>query len=238
MKRFTALLCGILAALLLGACTAEPAPTTTAESTYPPADKLIALTFDDGPHPSMETIVNTLGEFDAKATFFVIGKLINENTESIVLHAYEQGHEIGNHGYQHLDMTKLTEADIRSEISQTQNAVAQITGVAPVWYRPPFLAANTATYLLVDMPHAGVGLTAKDGSNDNSAEERHELIANGAYDGAIALLHCNDITAYVLPQILSDLKQQGYEFVTVSELFARVDKDPTANKNILYQDNH
>lgn len=237
MKRFTALLCGILAVLLLGACAAEPAPTTTAESTYPPADKLIALTFDDGPNSSMDTIVRVLADYNAKATFFVIGKQISDQTANVIRYAHEQGHEIGNHGFAHVDMTQLTEAEILSDISQTQNAVEEITGTAPVWYRPPFLAANAVTYLLIDMPHAGHGLSAQDGTNKNSAEERHQLIVSGAYDGAIALLHCNSITASVLPQILSDLRQQGYEFVTVSELFARVGKDPTEKKNILYQDN-
>ena len=238
MKRISALICILLTAALLVACTTDAPPSTAAQTSYPPADKLIALTFDDGPDSSMDTIVRVLADYDAKATFFVIGKLINDQTAKVIRYAHEQGHEIGNHGFAHVDMTQLTEAEILSEIPQTQNAVEEITGTAPVWYRPPFLAANTVTYLLIDMPHAGHGLSAKDGSNNNSAEERHQLIVSGAYDGAIALLHCNSITASVLPQILSDLRQQGYEFVTVSELFARVGKDPTAKKNILYQDNH
>ena len=113
----------------------------------------------------------------------------------------------------------------------TQNAVKEATGVEPVWYRPPFLRSSDQTFSLIQMPHAGCLSSVGDGSNDNLAEDRHYRAINGAADGSIMLLHCNDITAEILPKILHDLKMQGYEFVTISELFARAGVDPVPNND-------
>ncbi len=218
----------------------ETAPTTTAAPTetqivYPEPDKLIALTFDDGPNQHMDTILDVFAEYGGKASFYIIGKKIDGKTSSYIKRAFDEGHEIGSHSFSHEDMTVKTEAEILSEISRTQRAVKEIIGVEPVWYRPPFLRANDLTYSLIDMPHAGSAVSAGDGSNDNLAEDRHYRIISGAYDGAIALLHCNDITAEVLPQILHDLKMMGYEFVTTSELFARKGIDPVPTPGSMYK---
>lgn len=80
------------------------------------------------------------------------------------------------------------------------------------------------------MPFAHAGVSAHDGTNSSLAVDRHYKVVDGAYDGAIVIPHCNDITAEVLPQILEDLRMAGYECVTVSELFSRkgVTPDPTA----------
>jgi peptidoglycan/xylan/chitin deacetylase (PgdA/CDA1 family) len=211
-----------------------PADTT---SPYPTPDKIIALTFDDCPNKHMGTILDVLAEYDAKASFYVIGRRIEGENSNIILRAFQEGHEIGSHSYNHEDMTIKTEAEILNEIKMTQTAVKEVTGVEPVWYRPPFLRSNDLTYSLIEMPHASCAVSAGDGSNDNLPEDRHYRVTTGAYDGAIVLLHCNDITAEVLPQILHDLKMQGYEFVTTSELFARVNKEFPATPGSMYKDN-
>lgn len=249
MHRFLMLLCFCLPLLLMVACGAsqpaetqtEPVPTTTSApvettSPYPEADKLIALTFDDGPNVHLETMLDIAAEYDAKFTFFLIGKKISASTEAMIKRAYDEGHEIGNHSYSHEDMTTKTEPEILSEISQTQNAVKAITGEEPAWYRPPFLRANDLTFSLIEMPNAHCSVSAGDGSNDNLAEDRHYRVTSGAHDGAIVLLHCTDITAEVLPRILHDLKMQGYEFVTISELFQRNGVTPDPNAHFQYKD--
>ena len=217
-------------------------PTTTAAPTettspYPVPDKIIALTFDDGPNEHMNAILDVFAEYGGSATFYVIGKKVDGKNADYVKRAVEEGHEIGNHSYSHEDMTVKTDAEILSEISRTQAAVKEAAGVEPVWYRPPFLRANDLTYSLIEMPNAGCGVSVGDGSNDNLAEDRHYRLISGAYDGCIALLHCNDITAEILPTMLHDLKMMGYEFVTTSELFARVNITPDATRNSLYKDN-
>ncbi len=240
MKTTAILLCILLLCGLLLGCGAapeqtEPAPTTTQGPTYPVPDKLIALTFDDGPNAHMNTMLYVLEEYEAKATFFVIGKYVSNNSD-IVSRAFEGGHEIGSHSYSHEDMTQKTDDEILEEIQKTQDLVTNITGTAPVWYRAPFFATNAQCYALIDMPFAAAGVTANDGSNDNIAADRHYKIVNNAYDGAIAILHCNDITAEVLPQILHDLKMNGYECVTISELFARKGVTPDTTIEFSYKD--
>lgn len=251
MKRYTQIIALVLALTALCACgapaTSEPTdqntvPTTTAAPTeskpeYPQPDKLIALTFDDGPNEHMGTIMDVLAQYGAKASFYVIGNKVSGSGAEYVKRAYAEGHEIGNHSYNHVDITQLTEAEVLNEISLTQNAVKEAIGVEPVWYRPPFGKANAQTFSLIPMPHAYWGVSVGDGSNDNIAEDRYFRATTGAYDGAIILLHCNDITAGILPRILHELKMQGYEFVTTSDLFARVGEVPGNSPGVLFKDN-
>ena len=248
MKKLISIVCLFVFAVSLCACGASTpaestaAPTTTAAPTettspYPQPDKMIALTFDDGPNTHMNTILDVFAEYGGKATFFVIGNRVADKNADYVKRAFDEGHEIGNHSFSHEDMTAKTEAEILNEISRTQAVVKEVTGTEPVWYRPPFLRANDLTYSLIEMPNAGCGVSVGDGSNDNLAEDRHYRLISGAYDGCIALLHCNDITAEILPTMLHDLKMMGYEFVTISELFSRINATPDATRHELYIDN-
>ena len=229
MKRLFRIGALLLAGLLICGCsTGETVPETTEETTspYPEADKLIALTFDDGPNVHMGTMLDVLAQYDAKATFFVIGKKINSETATYIERAVQEGHEIGNHSFNHVKLTELTEQEILDEVNKTQEAVCQITGVEPVWFRTPFGAGNEYTNSLINMPRAGYGASVGDGTNSNTGDERYLRLISEAYDGAIALLHVNDISAGILPKMLETLKMQGYEFVTVSELFARRNVEP------------
>lgn len=218
----------LLSCTLLFGCGAAPAADngtteatpTESTSSYPVPDKLVALTFDDGPNQNMELMLDTLAAYDAKATFFVIGRKVDSYAK-YVARAHEEGHEIGSHSFSHERMIEKTEAEILEEISKTQKAVYDLIGVEPAWYRPPFLAANDLTYSLIQMPHAHCGVSFDDGSNDTLAEHRKYMVLSNVYDGAIVLGHVNDITAHILPEILHELKMQGYEMVTISELFAR-----------------
>lgn len=206
--------------------TLPTAPTET-QLTYPTPDKRIALTFDDGPNRHMGAIIDTLAQYDAKASFFIIGNRTSESNAHYILQAYQAGHEIGNHSYCHEDMTTKTDDEVLEDILQCQTLVEQITGTAPRWFRAPFLRTSQTLYSLVEMPFAGCSVNSGDGSNDNLALDRHYKVVNGAHDGAIVLLHCNDITAGVLPQILHDLKMAGYEFVTITELFGGTPPAPS-----------
>lgn len=227
LLRLGALFC--ISAMICGCSAGKAVPDATTEETasrYPKADKLIALTFDDGPNVHMGTMLDALAQYDAKATFFVIGRKINSDSAVYIERAVQEGHEIGNHSFNHVKLTELSEQEILDEINKTQDAVYQITGIAPRWFRSPFGASNEQTTALIKMPRAGYGISVGDGSNSNSADERYLRLINGAYDGAIVLIHVNGISAEVLPQMLETLKMQGYEFVTVSELFARRNVEP------------
>lgn len=243
MKIISAILCAVLLCVPLLACSAAPAQTTgttaaptETESTpsYPEPDKLIALTFDDGPNEFMESMLDTFAEYEGKATFFVVGKKIDQKTGEYISRAYNEGHEIGNHSFSHEDMAPKTDDEVLEEISKTQTLVKDLTGTEPVWYRPPFFSVGPNHHSLIQMPFAGQAVAANDGSNDNLAEDRHYKIVNGAFDGAVAILHCNSITAEVLPKILHDLKMNGYEMVTISELFNRKGVPFEAGAGFLY----
>lgn len=232
------LLCILLAVLMLAGCSGTApeetttAPTTTAATTEPTEttvvpDKLIALTFDDGPNTLMLQFVSVLNKYDAKGTFFVIGNGVSTNRDA-VRKAYESGHEIGNHGFNHLNLTDLTADEILYEVEECQKVVELVTGERPAFFRPPFLAVNDQVNSLIDLPYAS-GFTIGDGSDANSLEDRIYKILSQAQDGAIILMHCGSTcheTLEALHTVIPELRSQGYEFVTVSELFERKGIDP------------
>lgn len=244
---FRKLLSAVLALMTFTACSTTPErpqsdtqPSSTGEI-WPTPDKLIALTFDDGPSLDvMPEILDTLAEYDAKATFFIVGRNINAYTTPILKRAFDEDHELGNHSQNHLAMAQLTEQEILDEVSLCQDAITQITGTAPHWFRAPYGSIDDRMYQLIPMPFAGYGASAGDGSPGSNAYDRAYQITSNAYDGAICLLHCYTgckETAEALKMILPQLKEQGYEFVTISELFDRVGDVPGATPGLKIPDN-
>ncbi len=186
----------------------------------------IALTFDDGPGKQYtEEILGILDEYDAKATFFLIGENAERYPE-IVKEESARGHEIGNHTYSHPNMRKLSPEKYGEEIEKTQTVLAEITGKPPVLFRPPGGYLNNA---LVEKT-AENGCTAvlwswrqdtRDWANP-SVEEVVGTVMEGLCDGDIILFHDFDAkespTPAALRLLLPKLRDMGYEFVTVSEL--------------------
>lgn len=227
------MLAGLSALLMLCSCAAAPGTnsseatnvpeTTEPQPAWPEPDKLIALTFDDG--PSTETMVQVLDlltQYDAKATFFVIGKKINGSTTPVLQRAVDEGHEIGNHSMNHLHMAELTEEEILAEFNDCQQAVKDAVGVDMYYFRAPFGSIDDRMYRLIPAPFMGAGVSAGDGTIGSIAADRAWKVTSNAYDGAIVLMHCfqnNTETVEALKTILPELKAQGYEFVTLTELF-------------------
>ena len=128
MKRIMPLL---VLCLLLTGCVALPA-TAPAEPMY------LALTFDDGPHPVYtEELLDGLKKRKVMATFFLIGNNI-EGNEEIVKRMAEEGHLIGSHTYNHVQLNKLSESKAKEEILKGCNKIYETTGVCPSFVRPPF----------------------------------------------------------------------------------------------------
>ena len=186
------------------------------------SDKLVALTFDDGPNNNTTVdVLNILEEYGVKASFFVIGNNITKNTKPILKRTYAMGCEICNHSKSHYDMTKLTPDEIRAEVEYVTELVTEITGEPTRFFRPPYIAVNQTMYDVIDMPFI-CGMGCDDWDNNVSADERTERILSQVKDGTIILLHdmeCNDKTVTALKTIIPSLLEKGYEFVTVSELF-------------------
>lgn len=233
-------ICLIITAAMLTACgnaqpgasTDAPAETGTtaakqesAATTLPQPDKIIALTFDDGPSTkTMVQVLDLLAQYNAKATFFVIGSKINSSTKPILQRAVDEGHELANHSMNHLEMATLTEEEILYEYNACQEAVKEAVGIDMYFFRAPFGSIDDRMYRLIQAPFMGYGPAAGDGTIGSIAADRAFRVTSKAYDGAIVLMHCfqgNSETVEALKTILPELASQGYEFVTLTELFTR-----------------
>ncbi len=190
------------------------------------AGKYIALTFDDGPHPKYTAeILDILDEFNAKATFFVVGKNA-ENYPDLIKREYNSGHEIGNHTYNHPDMKKISVDKAVEEIIKTQNAIYEIIGVKPVLFRAPGGIFTDELVVEVEELECKPILWSwrqdtKDWCNVSAGNIVNNVL-NNLQNGDIILFHDFNTkgspTPKALKNIIPKLKEMGYEFVTVSEL--------------------
>ena len=237
---------------MIGGCAAAPAPaanTTVAPETEPVTteaeikpDKMIALTFDDGPSTkTMVEVLDLLKQYDAKATFFVIGRKINANTQPVLQRAVDEGHEIANHPMNHQKTAELTDEEIRAEFEDCQKAVLDAVGVEMYYFRAPYGSIDDRMYEIIQAPFMGAAISTGDGTIGSLAADRAWRATSNAYDGAIVLFHCfqgNDETVTALETVLPELKAQGYEFVTLTELYTRNGGEvPVATPGIKFKDN-
>ena len=196
-----------------------------------PSEKLIALTFDDGPYsPVTESILDTLEKYNAKATFFVVGNRIDSYPKS-VKRASDMGCEIGSHTYSHKNLTKLTPDAMNSEISKSNAAIKKITGKDISIVRPPEGAVNDSVKNTVKYPLVMWSVDSEDWKYKNSDKDYTEVM-NDVFDGCIILMH--DLypeTAKAVERLIPALMVEGYKFVTFSELMeARGVKLENGNK--------
>lgn len=198
--------------------------------------KVIALTFDDGPGGvSTKMILDTLEEYGARASFFLIGDNITEDSKEIIRREVELGCEVNNHSRTHSYMNKMTAEDIKAEMDYTDELIESVTGVTPRFFRPPYIAVNDTMFETIDKPFIN-GLGSDDWDDNVSAEQITERVLAQAEDGAIILLHDaqgNLRTPEAVAAIVPELQKQGYELVTVSELFHAKGVEPQED-NILY----
>ncbi|WP_239257153.1 polysaccharide deacetylase family protein [Listeria ilorinensis] len=186
--------------------------------------KKIALTFDDGPNfKTTPQILATLEKYHAKATFFVVGKEVQKNP-GIVQKEFELGHQVGNHSWDHPQLTKLSNEDIAQQILSTQLIVYEQTGRFPDCVRPPYGAVSKETAATIGLPIIQWSVDTEDWKVKNAAKITNSVIKH-AYDGAIVLMHdSHQFTADSLDQTLKKLQEQGYQFVTVNELLGGLPK--------------
>lgn len=219
----------ISSAVLLISCV----PTITANAEAEP--KLLALAFDDGPNTTTTNeVLDVLDQYNAKATFFLIGLNINDESAKSVKRAYDMGMEIANHSKTHNSMMNMTPDEIKAEIDYVDEKVEAITGEKTKCFRPPFIGVSQTMYDNIDIPFI-YGADTQDYMEQVDVDERAENILKNAKDGTIYLMHDsagNDKTVEALKIALPKLVEQGYEFVTISELFERQGETP--KKNILY----
>ncbi|MET1031979.1 polysaccharide deacetylase family protein [Domibacillus tundrae] len=180
--------------------------------------KKVALTFDDGPNPtSTEAILATLKKHHAKATFFMLGSRV-EHYPELVNKIVQEGHEVGNHSWSHHDFTKLEAADVKSEIDRTSAAVEAAAGVSPLAVRPPYGATNENVNEIIGAKPVLWTIDTMDWKS-HDPKVICSIVKNETKDGSIVLMHdIHQTTAEALDEMISSLKKQGYEFVTISEM--------------------
>ncbi len=187
-----------------------------------PNGKMIALTFDDGPSATTTgQVLDVLDRYGVKATFFLMGQNINDGTRAIMQRQNSAGHELANHSFTHSDMTRMSYSAIQDEINRTNNLIRQYTGQTPKFFRPPYISINNTMYQAIDLAFVQ-GAMLNDWENGTSVQQRVNNALNAARDGQIIMLHDfegNYQTVQALSQIIEGLKNQGYQFVTLSELF-------------------
>lgn len=198
----------------------------------------IAITFDDGPNAQLTPkLLDMLKERGIKATFFVVGKNVEEYPD-IVRRMANEGHEVANHSWSHPALTKLGAESFRKQIESTNEVIAKATGKRPVLMRPPYGATST---ILNRRLSEQFGLKVILWSVDpldwkyrNSNRVYSTIIQNTA-PGSIILAHdIHATTVAAMPATLDTLLGKGYKFVTVSELIAMevppqlVKKEPSA----------
>jgi peptidoglycan/xylan/chitin deacetylase (PgdA/CDA1 family) len=194
-------------------------------------EKLVALTFDDGPYPLTEAYLAALAQAEARATFFLVAGRARRYPELARRVALE-GHEIGNHSLYHGRLAAQGEENARAELVEANRWLQEITGRLPAFFRPPYGEKNEG--LLQAAQAAGLTVVAWSVDPRDWEDPPPEVIVKRVLDhlrpGAIVLLHeGHPHTLRALPELLSALKQRGYVVVTVSELLARGRPRPPAS---------
>ncbi len=210
--------------------SAGPAPS---DSRFP---KLCALTFDDGPETAKTGLVlDRLERYGAVATFFVVGRKLDESTAPVLRRAVGMGCEIGNHSWDMIPMDGMGALEIRDSVARTGEAIERLLGARAAFFRPPSLAVSATLFESVGLPFAG-GVTGDDWIPGTSAEHRARLVLDGVADGAIILLHDVQPDPHPTPEALDilipELKARGYGFATLSGLFEERGVDPRAESKM------
>ncbi len=185
----------------------------------------IALTFDDGPDErSTKKIVEILALANTPATFFVIGKNAEKNP-TLLKQIHDSGHTIGNHSYSHSNGIGLfSSAKLKSDIEHCSQVIQEITGVTPVYFRPPFGVTNPRyASVLKQLALTSVGWSLR--SFDTSAKNEQNLlhrITSQLKPGSIVLLHdTKGVTVEILPALINYCKQNNLNIVPLPDLLKK-----------------
>ena len=185
-------------------------------------DKKVALSFDAAwGNDDTETLINILKEYDAKATFFVVGAWVDKYPES-VKQLSDAGHQIMNHSNTHPYMTKIDSTQKIDELSTCNRKIFEITGVTPTLFRAPYGDYDNATLEATEnlgMYTIQWDVDSLDWKDNATPDSIYQRVTSKVNNGSIVLFHNDaDHTPAALPKILETLKNDGYEFVFIDEL--------------------
>jgi peptidoglycan/xylan/chitin deacetylase (PgdA/CDA1 family) len=186
--------------------------------------KNLVLSFDDGPHPVLtRRIIEILKEYDVCATFFLLGTAI-EKAPDLIKEIYNEGHILGNHGYEHVSFKVLSPDLVISELEKTDNLIGKYTGMTEFgFYRPPYGIA-TESYLKWIKKNGKYSvlwsLDSYDSRNEFDVDQIAEMLLKDIQNGDIILFHdTRSFTADVLKIIIPELLLRNYRFRRLDEKF-------------------
>lgn len=186
------------------------------KSSIDPDKPMMALTFDDGPGERTGELLDMLEKYDAHATFFMQGVNI-PGREDTVKQMLEADCELGNHSYDHPELTKISDADIRAQVGNTNDLIKEACGQGATLIRPPYGSINDAVKANVGMPMILWNVDTLDWKGDTQTVINSVL--QNADDGDIVLLHdIHSTTVDAALQLIPRLVDEGYQLVTVSEM--------------------
>ncbi len=188
-------------------------------------DKVVALTFDDGPHGSRTPqVLDILRNNGVKATFFVQGVNV-QAYPGVLKRMVAEGHEVGNHTWNHAYLSKVSRATAESQLQRTNDAIEKACGVKPVIMRPPGGYTNSGVAAWARQRFGFTTIMWDVDTNDWRKPGVSVVAArgmNGAKPGSIILVHdIHASTVAAIDSMVKGLKARGYELVTVSELIRR-----------------
>lgn len=227
-KQSTRILSLLLAAVTLITVFKLPSIKANAQD-----EKLVAITFDDGPGLYTSDLIDRLNERDVKATFFIVGSNA-EYYPDVIKKAAESGHQIGNHSYDHSLLTKLSADEIQNEIDSTNKLLKQADGNDTHYLRPPYGEYNSDVASAANSPMVYWSVDTEDWKTLDS-QAVYDSIMNNVYDGAIILCHdIYDTSCDGAIMAIDALKADGWTFVTVEELLTR--RGITPENGVMYYD--
>ena len=222
MKHYRSLLCLFLLPLLALALPCSDGAVAVQNTITP---QYIALTFDDGPAPeTTERLLDGLKERGAHATFFLIGEQI-DGMEDVVKRMRDEGHQVGNHTYSH---TRLDRGDVVAlgDLNKADAKLCDVLGEGDYWVRPPWGFVGDTVKQCVSVPLVYWSVDTEDWRTRNADLIAHTIVET-VQNGDIVLLH--DIYSESVDAALraiDTLSAQGYQFITVEELFSRCGAAP------------
>ena len=216
----------LAALVLIAVCGgAQPAGDAVAADSAAAAEnggdiKYVALTFDDGPSPRCTPqLLDGLKERGVRATFFVVGCQVVKDPD-IVERMAAEGHQVGNHSYDHKELDKLSAWEAAEDMRKNEALLRELLGEGDYWVRPPYGLLSEEERQALTVPVIGWSVDTEDWKSKDAGKIL-DIIYRDIEDGDIILLHdryLNSVSAAL--QAVDHLQQQGYRFVTVAELLA------------------
>jgi len=200
-----------------------------------PTRKQVALTFDDGPHPQYTSqLLAILAQYHVPATFFEVGIQAQKYPQWVKMTA-QAGNEIGNHTYDHFRLTDLPTDERLHQIDAMNDLCTQLTGHKPLFLRPPGGEVDEDTEKLIasrGMVCAMWDINLNDTAQGKTKDELLNTAMKKVHNGSIIEAHDGiQATIDMLPDLITRLKAQGYEFVTLSQMCQGVDAAKLSGKH-------